>query len=380
MKSLSFAALLFTALLALTGCSGTANDGSPIAVESFQAMGTTVHLEAQGERAERQSAIEDARAEVERLAALFDAHTEESDIARLNAKRQITAEDDTVRLLTQVKTLSAATEGRFASTIAPLRTVWQNAASEGRTPTEDELTQCLSLVNDNLIWIDGDSIALPAAVTIDVSRPAQGYIADRVIEIFEAHDLERGLIAFGGAVDENAGTTSYDNAILVNTFSSSPDNAPWNLFLADPADSSLSRASFLAYNEAVATAGGYQTAFEAGGSTVHSFLDPETGQPVSDGLGSVSVVCDSAFEAAALSEALLIMGESAATDYWRAHTDDFEAIFMSGDLTGSTTRDHPRAAITEGIDAARFALVDDSGGPLISATDERPTRIAADAA
>lgn len=124
-------------------------------------------------------------------------------------------------------------------------------------------------------------------------------------------------------------------------------------------------------------AGLYQQTVQSGGRSYRLIIDPRSGEPADTGLASVSVSSKDGPLAAALAEALYVMGKDEAIDFWDDHRIDFDVIFI--DDTGSVTPTGKDITITAGIykdEGASFTLIDDPGGnsPL-EESDERATRI-----
>ena len=85
------------------------------------------------------------------------------------------------------------------------------------------------------------------------------------------------------------------------------------------------------------TSGGYERYFEQDGKTYQHILDPKTGYPADSGLTSVTIVSADGTLADGLSTSLFVMGKEKAVAYWRAHSEEFDAILVEKDGTVSVT-------------------------------------------
>lgn len=354
---------------------GMRHTGEVLHTQQTQALGTLILIGAQG--SESRPALAAAEREIERLDALF-AYDGDGDIAKLNAEGSITADADTVALLERAKEISAETDGLYSCTAAPLLDAWRLAASADRVPTDAELTPLLDKVDDSKIKISGDRITIPDGVRVNVDSIARGYIADRVRKIFSDYNLERGFVNLD--IDK-ARFANGDAGLLegggIACYSTSPRDSAWTISIPNPADPERVIANYQTLSDAVFNAGLYQQTVQSGGRSYRFIIDPRSGEPANTSLASVSVSSKDGPLAAALAEALYVMGKDEAIAFWDDHRIDFDAIFI--DDTGSVTPTGKDITITSGIykdEGASFTLIDDPGGnsPL-EESDERATRI-----
>ena len=335
-----------------------------------EALGRTMLLGAQGDQAE--AALSAAEREIERLSALF-AYTGSGDIASLNDDKTVIAERDTIALLNRAKEISAETGGLYSCTVAPLLDAWGFTTGDYRVPDDTELSELRAHVDDQAITIDAGTIRIPDDVRVNVDSIARGYIADKVKKIYTDYALERGFITIGLDKDRyDTGDAGFLEGEGVGTYSADQNDAAWTVYIPNPDDETRVIANYLTYNEAVFTSGGYHDSFEADGQTYHHLIDPRSGKPADSGLAAVSIVSQDSTLAAALSEALCIMGRDDALEFWDSRRSTFDAILVSD--TPDAESGGRDVTITAGIrkkDGTAFSLLDDQGYAVTEASDER---------
>lgn len=138
-------------------------------------------------------------------------------------------------------------------------------------------------------------------------------------------EFKSGLVNLGGNV-QALGTKT--------------DGSKWRVAVQNPQDTDQYIGVLSIQDKAVITSGGYERYFEQDGKTYHHIIDPKTGYPAENGLISVSIVTADGTLADGLSTSVFIMGKEVATEYWRAHSDEFDMILMTDDR---------KIYVTEGI-------------------------------
>ena len=332
MKRLLCLLLALCMVLSLTACGGE----QPESVQLF-AMDTVMDLTAYGENAA--AALTDASREINRLERLLSRTIDTSEISQINAGGAVTVSEETASLLAQAQTYTAATDGAFDITIAPLVSLWGITTDSPYVPTQQEIDALLPLVGPEHLHLSGDTATLDDGCAIDLGGIAKGYASDRVAAIFARHGITSGTISLGGNV---------------YVCGSKPNGQPWVVAIQDPRSDGYAVTVALTDSFAV-TSGGYQRYFEENGQVYHHIIDPATGRPAESGLTSVTVVADGAAGNGtmcdALSTALFVMGEDRALELWRSGVYDFDLILVTED---------GRLLATAGI-ADRFRP-DDSAG------------------
>ena len=341
--------LLLPALL--TACARTAAPADPEAgereVRYVEAMDTFMTLTACG--AHRAEALDAAEAEIRRLDALLSIGRPDSEISTLNREGSGTLSDVSRNLVARALELWEDTGGCFDITVLPLMELWGFTSGDHRVPTDAQLAEAMPAVGaDRLTYRpDTGELILPEGQSIDLGGIAKGYTSQRIMEIYRAAGVTSGLVSLGGNV-QCLGTR--------------PDGTPWRIGLQDPwgAEGAMVAVVEVA-DRAVITSGGYERYFvdEATGVTYQHILDPATGRPAESDLTSVTIVSLDGVLADGLSTALYIMGRDEAIAYWRAHSDQFQAILV--DQSG-------RIFVTEGLEAALTPMDD---GAEVVAVKER---------
>ena len=334
-----FAAALMA--LTLTACAGKPQEAG--ASRQILAMDTAMSFQLYGEGGD--AAITAMVEEVQRLEGILSRTDDASEVGILNGKggQSVEVGTEVTALLETARAFTEATGGAFDITIAPVVEAWGFTADAQKVPAQEQLEILLAGVGMEHVRTEGASAALDAGTQIDLGGIAKGYASDRLTEIFEASDAERGWVSLGGNVA---------------AWGTRPDGEPWKVGVRDPKQTEQQALVGMVglENAYAVTSGGYERFFEENGEIYHHILDPETGYPARSGLSSVTVVADCGLEGGgtmcdALSTALFVMGEEAALDFWRTGGYDFELVLVTED---------DRVVITEGL-AEYFSETEGSG-------------------
>lgn len=311
MKRILAASLL---LLTLSGCGGSAQPYST----DFFAMDTFMSVKVLSKDGE--SLAQQCESEINSLESVLSRTREDTDIAKLNAAdgAEVTLSDEGAKLLSLALDLSAATNGAYDPTVAPLTDLWGIGTDHQKVPSQSEIDAALQTVGTAHVHENGDVVTLDSGSKIDLGGIAKGYAADLCADILKSADAD-GLLVLGG------------NIYAVGT----NEGKDWNIGIADPDDSADTIAAVAVHDLSVVTSGDYERYFEQDGVRYHHIFDPKTGYPAASGLRSVTVIDANSTRADALTTALFVMG----ADKGRAYCEEngIAAVFVTADKQVFTT-------------------------------------------
>ena len=228
---------------------------------------------------------------------LFSRTLEGSDIWNLNhAQGQpVTVSEETARLLRLALDYADKSDGALDVTIAPASSLWdfKNLRLEGTTAQ-----------------------LLDKEMAVDLGAVAKGYIADRLADSLRAQGVTNALINLGG------------NIVALGD----KNGKAWQVGIQSPFDEETLAATLEVRDKTVVTSGTYERSFRKNGVLYHHILDPKTGEPVRNGLASVTILADASVIADGLSTACFVLGETKGLALIEA-TPGAEALYIREDGT-----------------------------------------------
>lgn len=201
---------------------------------------------------------------------------------------------DLFAVLERALPVAAASGGAFDPTVAPLAALWRDARRTGTLPDSASLAAARSLVNWQMVQLDGERRAVRLArpgIRLDLGGIAKGFILQEALQSLRAAGVRSALIEAGGD-------------IVVGD--PPPGEQGWKIHAPGTDPEFAARAASLA-NAAIAASGDAAQFIEIDGVRYSHIIDPRTGLGVSHGL-TVHVIATDAALADALATALSVTG------------------------------------------------------------------------
>jgi len=297
-------AVLLVPVLALVGVacgqSDTAAPPLPRHEQRRLMMGSFGSVVAYVPDASADAALAAALNEMQRVDTLMSHYKPDSEVSRVTARAGVAplaVHADTLHVIQTAQDVSRETGGAFDITVAPLVQLWGFFSHEARVPTDDEIGAARADVGYEGVRID------PDASTVMLQR--------------EGMELDLGGIAKGHAVDlgarslRDAGVRSGLVNLSNSTFHAigAPDGAEqWRIAVEHPRAPGEQLGVVLVSDAALATSADTEQFFVRDGVRYGHILDPRTGNPVTNGVVSVTIVAPTGIEADALATAVFVLG------------------------------------------------------------------------
>ena len=259
----------------------------------------------------------------------FSTTNRDSDISLVNAQAGISAvavHSDVYFVVQTALNFAEKTNGAFDPTVGPLVKLWGINTEDARIPLQEEIEAALPLVNWKNVRMDpGDGetskkiFLLQTGMELDLGGIAKGYAADEMVRILGNHNVKRAIVNLGGNV---------------YAYGSKKDGTDWKIGIKNPKEPMSGPAVSVDFlqNNSVVTSGPYERFFEKDGIRYHHIINPKTGWPEQNNLGSVTIVSASSIEADALTTAAYILGED---EYFKIFRTSALFIHEDNSITAS---------------------------------------------
>jgi thiamine biosynthesis lipoprotein len=229
---------------------------------------------------------------------------EDSEITRFNRQAEVgevfAVSADFLRVMTAAAEVHALSGGAWDGTVNPLVVLWGFGPGGPAlsSPSPERIEAAREEVGFEKIEIraTGALVKRHPAVTVDLSSIAKGFGVDAVSEVLEGRGFTDFLVEIGGEVFASGRRR---------------DGRPWRIGInrPDPAagPGEVYKVVPLA-DQALATSGDYRSYVVEDGRRRSHIIDPRTGQPVTNGVVSASVLAPTCMQADGLATAIMVMG------------------------------------------------------------------------
>ena len=317
LKSVKNSLIIFLTIFfafSLPGCGKTAAARTEQAFALDTVVSVTFYSDAD------RAAVLDALALCKQYEKTFSRTDPESELYRLNAAGSMAVSPDLREVLALALTYCKESGGRYDVTMGAVSALY-DFSGDAHVPDADALAEAVSHVGWENISIEGDTVTLgdPEAV-LDLGSVAKGWIADRMRDFLASSGVRHAILTLGGNVLALGGKPD-GTAYTVGIRAPEPDT-----------DGMVMAVKLAVRDLSVVTSGVYERCFVENGVTYHHLLDPATGQPLRNGLASVSVVGLCSARCDALSTVCFALGTEEGLALIEG-LEGYEAVFIHADGT-----------------------------------------------
>ena len=286
-------------------------------------MGTTFTLMAYGPRAD--AGIKSAEQTIIAVDALTDPEVDTSTCYAINHAQgsQLNISGQVAEMLIDAKEIYEKSDGAYDLTIYPVVKRWGFTDGRYYVPSDEEIAEdlarkCMDQLNIASFPNSGTyAVSLPSYGELDFSSCARGCASKYAIDAMRKNGITSAIVSLSGNVQ---------------TLGLKPDGTEWKIGIVDSKNVSTYLGTISVGETAIVTTGAYQN-YMTGSTKYHHIFNTKSGYPTSNGLASVTVICEDGTVADCLSTALYAMGQTKALNYWRANGGfDMIIITDSGEI------------------------------------------------
>ena len=285
-------------------------------------FGTFYHITYQSEK-NLQEGIDATLQQVDFSLSPFN---KESVITAINNNTRMEVDSMFAEVFTLAKQVSAATDGAFDITVAPLVNLWGFGFKNMENVSDEKVKALLPFVGIDLVNMVESKIEKKYPETmLDCSAIAKGYGVDAVGKYLESKGVKNYMVEIGGELRARG---------------TNPHGALWRVGIhtpnEDPTSTSNEIEKVLEVTQmAMATSGNYRNFYEKDGKKYAHTIDPRTGYPVQHSILSSTVLTEDCATADAYATAFMVLGMEGAQKVLKAHPE-LRAFFIYTDQEGNT--------------------------------------------
>ncbi|HBR0921759.1 TPA: FAD:protein FMN transferase ApbE [Klebsiella quasipneumoniae subsp. quasipneumoniae] len=301
------AALLGTCVL-FSGCDSATTPATPASTATVldgKTMGTFWRVSVIGvDEAKAQALRAKVQAQLDADDRLLSTWKNDSALMRFNHAadtRPWPVSEAMADIVTLSLRIGAKTDGAMDITVGPLVNLWGFGPDKQPVATPDAQAiaaakartglQHLQVINQSgRQFLQKDIPDL----FVDLSTVGEGYAADHLARLMEQEGISRYLVSVGGALVSRG---------------MNGEGKPWRVAIQKPTDRENAVQAIVDINgHGISTSGSYRNYYELDGKRISHVIDPQTGQPITHKLVSVTVIAPTALEADGWDTGLMVLG------------------------------------------------------------------------
>ncbi|MEQ0051407.1 FAD:protein FMN transferase ApbE [Klebsiella sp. JN_Kp127] len=303
-----FRAALLGACVLFSGCDSATTPATPASTATVldgKTMGTFWRVSVIGvDEAKAQALRAKVRAQLDADDRLLSTWKNDSALMRFNHAadtRPWPVSEAMADIVTLSLRIGAKTDGAMDITVGPLVNLWGFGPDKQPVATPDAQAiaaakartglQHLQVINQSgRQFLQKDIPDL----FVDLSTVGEGYAADHLARLMEQEGISRYLVSVGGALVSRG---------------MNGEGKPWRVAIQKPTDRENAVQAIVDINgHGISTSGSYRNYYELDGKRISHVIDPQTGQPITHKLVSVTVIAPTALEADGWDTGLMVLG------------------------------------------------------------------------
>lgn len=303
-----FRAALLGACVLFSGCDSATTPATPVSTATVldgKTMGTFWRVSVIGvDEAKAQALRAKVQAQLDADDRLLSTWKNDSALMRFNHAadtRPWPVSEAMADIVTLSLRIGAKTHGAMDITVGPLVNLWGFGPDKQPVATPDAQAiaaakartglQHLQVINQSgRQFLQKDIPDL----FVDLSTVGEGYAADHLARLMEQEGISRYLVSVGGALVSRG---------------MNGEGKPWRVAIQKPTDQENAVQAIVDINgHGISTSGSYRNYYELDGKRISHVIDPQTGQPITHKLVSVTVIAPTALEADGWDTGLMVLG------------------------------------------------------------------------
>lgn len=303
-----FRAALLGACVLFSGCDSATTPATPASTATVldgKTMGTFWRVSVIGvDEAKAQALRAKVQAQLDADDRLLSTWKNDSALMRFNHAtdtRPWPVSEAMADIVTLSLRIGAKTHGAMDITVGPLVNLWGFGPDKQPVATPDAQAiaaakartglQHLQVINQSgRQFLQKDIPDL----FVDLSTVGEGYAADHLARLMEQEGISRYLVSVGGALVSRG---------------MNGEGKPWRVAIQKPTDRENAVQAIVDINgHGISTSGSYRNYYELDGKRISHVIDPQTGQPITHKLVSVTVIAPTALEADGWDTGLIVLG------------------------------------------------------------------------